>query len=77
MGLTSFSHMISVLNNQPKILISRQEYDVFDKEYIFEQLKGKRFGRAFCERFGITDPVVNCLVDEDIAREMINENYIQ
>jgi hypothetical protein len=69
--------MASFLDKQPQQQISKQEYQVFCKEYIFEQLKGKRFGRAFCERFDINDMVVNCLVDEDIAREMIEENYIQ
>jgi hypothetical protein len=59
-------------------LISKQEYEVFCKEYIFDQLKGKRFGQAFCERFDIVnDMVVKLLIDEDIAREMIEENYIK
>lgn len=75
--MNSFNHMVSFLDALPKTLISRQEYEVFNKEYIFDQLKGKRFGRAFCERFHIDDTVVNCLFDEDIAREMIEENYIQ
>lgn len=69
--------MVSFLDKQPKPEISKQEYEIFRKEYIFEQIKGKRYGQAFCERFNVNDMVVNCLVDEDIAREMIEENYIQ
>lgn len=75
--MNAFNHIASYLDKQPQQQISKQEYQVFCKEYIFEQLKGKRFGRAFCERFDINDMVVNCLVDEDIARGMIEENYIQ
>jgi hypothetical protein len=69
--------MVSFLDTTPKVQISKQDYAVFCKEYIFDQLQGKRFGRAFCERFDIQDMVIKCLFDEDIAREMIQENYIQ
>ena len=76
--MNAFTNMISLLDNLPKPEISKQDYEVFCKEYIFDQLKGKRFGQAFCERFDIVnDMVVNRLIDEDIAREMIEENYIQ
>jgi len=70
--------MASFLNRTTNKLISKQEYEVFCKEYIFDQLKGKRFGQAFCERFDIVnDMVMQLLIDEDIAREMIEENYIK
>ena len=70
--------MASFLNRTTNKLISKQEYEVFCKEYIFDQLKGKKFGQAFCERFDIVnDMVVKLLIDEDIAREMIEENYIK
>jgi hypothetical protein len=75
--MNAFNHMVSFLDTLPKQQISKQEYEIFCKEYIFDQLKGKRFGRAFCERFNVNDTVVKCLFDEDIAREMITENYIQ
>jgi hypothetical protein len=61
----------------PKVEISKQDYEVFCKEYIFDRLQGKNFGRAFCERFDINDTVIKCLFDEDIAREMIEQTYIQ
>jgi hypothetical protein len=69
--------MASFLDSLPKQQISTKDYEVFCKEYIFDQLKGKRFGKAFCERFDINDIVIQCLFDEDIAREMIKENYLQ
>ena len=75
--MNAFTHMISFLDNLPKPEISKQDYDIFRKEYIFAQLQGKRFGRAFCERFNVDNTVIRCLVDEDIAREMIEETYIK
>ena len=75
--MNAFTHMASFLDKMPQTQISKQDYEVFCKEYIFDQLKGKRFGRAFCERFRVNDIVVKCLHDEDIARDIIEENYIQ
>ena len=75
--MNAFNHMVSFLDPLPKIQISKQDYEVFCNEYIFDQLKGKNFGRAFCERFNVNDIVIKCLFDADIAREMITENYIQ
>jgi hypothetical protein len=69
--------MISLLDNPTKPEISKQDYEVFCKEYIFDQHKGKKFGRAFCEKFKVKDAVIRYLVDEDIAREMIEETYIK
>lgn len=75
--MNAFTHMVSVLDVQTKPEISKTEYEVFCKEFIFDQIKGTRFGRAFCERFNVNDMVIRCLIDEDIAREMIEENYLK
>ena len=75
--MNAFTHMASFLDKLPKQQISKQDYEVFCKEYIFDQLRGKSFGRAFCERFDVNDTVISLLFDEDIAREMIKENYLQ
>ena len=75
--MNAFTNMISILDNLPKPEISKQEYEVFQKEYIFDQLKGLLYGKAFCERFGISDSVVSRLFDEDLAKELIEETYIK
>ena len=79
MGLNfCFSSMVNTLGNlnSPKMQISKEEYETFQKEFIFDQLKGKRFGKAFCEKFHINDVVIKCLIDEDLARRFIEEQYI-
>ena len=75
--MNAFTTMVSFLDKTPQPTISKQDYEVFQKEYLFDMLKGKRYGRAFCEKFHINDMVIECLFDEDLAREMIEENYIQ
>lgn len=39
--------------------VSTQDYERFLKEVIFEKLKGKRLGQAFCERFDVRDRVLS------------------
>lgn len=72
--------MVGVLSriNQPQTkTISKQDYELFHKEYIFDQLKGLKYGKAFCERFQIDDPVISRLIDTDIAIDLIEENYLK
>lgn len=37
------------------IKVPQKEYERFCNEYIFDAIKGKRFGPAFCEKFKIVD----------------------
>lgn len=77
MGLNSFSHMVSLLDTLPTAQISKQEYEVFQREYIFDQIRGLKYGKAFCERFHVKDSVISRLIDEDLAKELIEETYIK
>jgi hypothetical protein len=80
LGLNSFEMMAGVLDRINQLqtkMISKQDYELFHKEYIFDQLKGSRYGEAFCKRFQIDDPVVSRIIDADLAIEMIEEIYIK
>jgi hypothetical protein len=69
--------MVTFLDGRTERLISKQEYEVFQKEYIFDKLKGNRYGKAFCMKFNVIDPVVKFLIDDDLAKEIIEHTYIQ
>ena len=69
--------MLTRIKHTDTKTISKIEYDAFQKEYIFDQLRDMKYGKSFCERFQINDPVVSRLIDEDLARELIEENYIK
>jgi hypothetical protein len=47
--------------------VSKEDYELFCKEYVFEQLKGISFGEAFCKRFGIDNALIN-MVSNDTAK---------
>jgi hypothetical protein len=35
--------------------ITQEEYDIWQKDVIWDALHGIRYGQSFCNRFGITD----------------------
>jgi hypothetical protein len=56
--------------------ISRVEYDMFLKEFVFDKLKGKSFGTAFCEKFGFSDIFLKALSDETAKSHIEKLGYI-
>lgn len=77
--MNAFTSMVSIMENATDIdkTISKDEYEVFCKEYMFAQLKGIKFGKAFCEKFQINNMVLKCMFDRDLAEEMITQAYIK
>lgn len=58
--------------------ISKEEFDLFCKEFVFEKIKGVSFGTAFCKRFGIEDSAISILKTDDFAKELIKSlGYIK
>ena len=58
-------------------MISKRDYELFCKEYIFEKLKGIPFGAAFCKRFGIQQYMISNMKNELIVKQHIEKFYIQ
>ena len=52
-------------------------YKVWKKGYIFEGLKGIRFGQSFCNHFGIADNILFYERDADRAESYIQKNYVR
>ena len=50
--MNSISHMALILTDSKKTtkFISKKEYNVFYKEYIFDKLQNILYGKAFCEK---------------------------
>ena len=64
-------------SKEPLITISKQEYEIFCKEYTFERLKGEPFGRAFCKRFDIDDYFLKNLSDKTARYHIEKLGYIK
>lgn len=74
--MNAFTSMVSFLDGRTLPSISKHDYEAFQKEYVFDKLKGYNYGKAFCNKFNVMDPVVERLIDNDIAKEIIEQTYI-
>ena len=61
---------------QKNFKITKQEFESFCKEFLFEQIKGISLGYAFCEKYSEPNYVLSILPD-DSAREHIRKFYIK
>lgn len=60
------------------ITITKQEYEIFLKEYVFEKLKGISLGKAFTEKFNIRDRVLHMFsTDEDAITHIKYCKYVK
>ena len=57
--------------NSEKKTVTKKEYQIFCKEYIFKQLEGESFAYAFCKRFGIRDTLLSSIMGYENAKFLI------
>jgi hypothetical protein len=57
--------------------ITQEQYQEFEEYLIFDLLAGKRFGQAFCERFGIANssPLYH-FHGREVSERWIRDNYL-
>lgn len=73
--ITTLAALEQLTGNSYKT-ISRYEYDIFCKEFVFDSLKGKSFGQAFCERFDFNDVFLKGLSDNTAKHHIETLGYI-
>jgi hypothetical protein len=57
--------------------ITKQEFDDFCKEFLFEQIKGDcKLGEAFCKKYDEPNYVLSILPDHS-AREHVKKFYVK
>lgn len=78
--MTSFITTLAALEQltgNSKKQISKTDYEIFCKEFLFETLRGKTFGTAFCERFGFNDIFLNKLSNDTAKHHIETLGYIK
>lgn len=81
--MNAFGHMISHLSSDAFkdndfTPVSKDEYVLFCKEYVFEKLKGINFGTAFSKRFSCRDRVLSMFRDqEDTMKHIEYCGYVE
>ena len=56
--------------------ILQEEYDAWRGEFVFDGIRGMRYGQSFCNHFGITDYVLFYMLDWDRADQHIKKLYL-
>ena len=54
-----------------------ENYERWDRGFIFDALKDQRYGQNFCNHFGITDNILFYERDVDRCQQMIREHYLK
>ncbi len=57
--------------------ILQAEYDAWRDEFVFDGIRGMRYGQSFCNHFGITDYVLFYMLDWDRADQHIRKLYLE
>lgn len=74
--ITALAALEQLTNNKEK-KISKKEYEIFCKEFIFEKIKGKSFGKAFCDKFQFNDTFLKALSDDTAKSHIETLGYIK
>ena len=45
-------------DGEPRNLITQEEFEIWQKDVIWDCLHGIRYGQSFCNRFGIDDNLI-------------------
>lgn len=76
-----FSNMVVQLSQPPEQIkkhVSKEDYEVFCKEFVFDRLRGTNFGVAFCKRFGILDTALLLNRNDENTKQYIKDvGYIK
>ena len=57
--------------------ILQTEYDAWRDEFVFDGIRGLRYGQSFCNHFDITDYVLFYMLDWDKADQHIRKLYLE
>lgn len=73
--------MITTLSraNPAKIVINTAQWQRFCHGYLFDEIRGKTFGQAFCDKFDVNDwHLLYTLRDEEQSKQYIlRSGYIK
>lgn len=73
--------MVTQLSQPPekiRVQVSKEDYEVFCKEFVFDKLRDTKFGVAFCKRFDIFDTALLLNRSDENTRQYIKDvGYIK
>ena len=79
-GHNAFEQIVDFANSDsgPKNLISQEDFDIWQKDVIWDALHGQRYGQSFCNRFGILDNLLYYTTwPPEQQDDYIKKNYVK
>lgn len=67
---------LQTLGKNTNFKISKKEFENFEREYIFEQIKGIRMGQSFCSKYKVHNHILEMLSNSS-ARYHIQKFYVK
>mgnify|MGYP003335542030 CR=1 FL=1 len=78
--ISPWEKAVKLLINQPRdhnvTEVYKKDYETFCNEYIFDAIRGRTFGKAFCNKFNVTDYYLLVVKDVYLAKTYIEHTYI-
>lgn len=70
--------LLEEMNRPPSLFqtITQDQYQDWQRGFVFERLRDQRYGQSFCNHFGITDYVLFYKVDWESADQHIRTVYL-
>jgi hypothetical protein len=61
---------------QKQKFVKSEEYATWRRNYLFDALRGMRYGQSFCENYGITDYVLYYMTKQPNADLYIRKYFV-
>jgi hypothetical protein len=80
---TVMSHMVSELGRAQSMSslenksITQHDYDQWRAGWIFDGIRGRRYGEAWCDHFSINDYLIRYSTTVESAHRMIQSRYVR
>ena len=66
------------LTDNPRSLITQEDFELWQKDFIWDALHGLRYGQSFCNRFGVSDNLLYYTTwPPEQLEEYIKKHYVK
>lgn len=56
--------------------LTEEAFQAWDRAFIFDAMRGQRYGQSFCNQFGITDNILFYERNRERAQQYIRKHYL-
>lgn len=73
----ALNRMVDDITVNKHIEVSKEQYERFKKQWIFDAISGLRYGQAFCKYFGIANSTpLYFFKDNSVSERWIKDHYL-